>query len=438
VVPIELVALSLRSVQPITVTYTGGPPPEQWNVNVCLSDVVSQPTGQMTIVNGQCAGQGGTFTSSLPVCPKLIFTRVGPPATRTLDPCALGMPPLNMQTSNGHWVDVANPIFNLIQVMPGTPLDSDCNPGTPPVVLGGTSNFHPGVGVRNDGPGCDGPGTQQKRLTDEEAQLAKHGVLPAQPPPPDADGDGVGDDADNCIFAPNPNQSDKDDDGVGDPCDNCENFYNPGQQDADLDVVGDACDCNPANSGIGSCEDKNPCTDDICNPPTGCTHLLNANPCDDDNVCTTGDTCNLGVCTGGAPLACSDGDPCTADLCNPACPGFINPCYHTPISGPTAEAQNVSAAADKTTYNWEAVPGATRYDVVRGLGSAFPVGPGGGDEVCFDNLPAPTLNDPVVPASGTVFWYLPRGENSCGNGPYGNQGLTGGAPGAPRVTTTCP
>src|SRR5258705_6775419 len=70
-VPIEIVALSLVSATPITVNYSGGPPPEQWNVRACLSDSVPQPTGPMTITAG-CAGEGGTFTSSLPVCPRLI------------------------------------------------------------------------------------------------------------------------------------------------------------------------------------------------------------------------------------------------------------------------------------------------------------------------------------------------------------------------------
>jgi hypothetical protein len=485
VVPIEIVALSLVSAQPITVNYTSGPS-EQWNIHVCLSDVVPQPVGSMTITNGQCPGLGGTFTSSLMVCPKLVFTRIGDNAVRTLDPCFLGMPPLNMQTSDGHWVDVANPAFNLIQVGPGVPVDGDCNPGTPPTVLTGTSNFHPGVGVRSDGPSCDNPPPQQKRLTEEQAQLASHGVLPAQPPPPDTDGDGIGDDADNCKFIPNPSQSDKDDDGVGDPCDNCPNTYNPGQQNGDGDSAGDACDCNPADPSIESCEDKNPCTDDICNPVTGCSHTFNANSCDDGNACTTNDVCMFGNCVGGPPPVCDDGNACTADTCNPTCPDLVNPCVHTAIvcndnnpctddscsqitgcvftnntsacddgnpctindacgggtcSGtpitPPAEAQNVSAAADKTTYSWSPVPGATRYDVVRGVTAALPVGPGNGDEVCFNDLAAPTLSDPTVGAPGVAFWYLSRAENSCGNGTYGTQGVNG-APGAPRITTTCP
>jgi hypothetical protein len=65
-----------------------------------------------------------------------------------------------------------------------------------------------------------------------------------------------------------------------------------------------------------------------------------------------------------------------------------NACVPDACAGqPPAEAQSVGAAADKMTYTWTAVPSATRYDVVRGDLSALPVGPGGGDEVCFDDLP---------------------------------------------------
>jgi hypothetical protein len=90
-------------------------------------------------------------------------------------------------------------------------------------------------------------------------------------------------------------------------------------------------------------------------------------------------------------------------------------------------------AADKATYSWSAAASATRYDVVRGSTGAFPVGPGGGDEVCFDNLAVTTLVDSTVPAPGGGFWYLSRGENTCGIGTFGNQ-----SNGSPRTTTSCP
>jgi hypothetical protein len=74
----------------------------------------------------------------------------------------------------------------------------------------------------------------------------------------DTDGDGVGDDVDNCPSLYNPDQNDTDGDGVGDVCDdkdtdgdgfpdnvdNCKSIPND-QKDADKDGVGDACDNCP-------------------------------------------------------------------------------------------------------------------------------------------------------------------------------------------------
>src|SRR5262245_1935865 len=87
VVPIEILALSLVSSTPITVTYNGGQTPEQWSVGLCLSSAGAQTQGTMTIKASSCAcGEGGTFSSTLPVLPKLVFTRTLPsPATVTLD-----------------------------------------------------------------------------------------------------------------------------------------------------------------------------------------------------------------------------------------------------------------------------------------------------------------------------------------------------------------
>jgi hypothetical protein len=202
----------------------------------------------------------------------------------------------------------------------------------------------------------------------------------------------------------------------------------PGQNIDSIVLVDGSNICNPGSAV--NCDDGNPCTDDSCDPILGCQHSNNTDPCDDGNACTVIDTCNGGSC-GGTPVVCNDSNPCTVDSCNPQ-----SGCVFTPITAPP-ETQNVTAASDKVTYNWSAAAFATQYDVVRGSLSALPVGPGGGDEVCFDNLAGTTLSDPAVPGAGTGFWYLSRGENSCGNGTYGTQGVNG-APGAPRITTTCP
>jgi hypothetical protein len=63
--------------------------------------------------------------------------------------------------------------------------------------------------------------------------------------------------------------------------------------------VGDTCgggSCQPG--GPLSCDDGNVCTDDTCNPVSGCQTTNNTNPCDDGDPGTVNDTCAGGVCTG--------------------------------------------------------------------------------------------------------------------------------------------
>ena len=343
-VPIEIVALSLVSSQPITVTYAGGAP-EQWSVHACLSGSVAQPAGTMAITNGACVNEGGTFTSRLPVQPRFIFRRLGDGAERVLDTGTLGLPPDLFTTLDGHWVSTADPALQLTMVPPGLTVDADCDPGTPDVgPLPASGTFFPGVRVPRCGPDCDGHPPQVKRLTEEHAPLAAHNVLPAQVPPPDGDGDGIGDDADNCPTRANADQRDRDGDGVGDACDNCPNLCNTDQADTDGDGAGDTCDCNPAVPAIGSCDDDNACTDDICDPGTGCSHANNANACDDGSACTTGDVCSGGSCSGGIPVTCGDGNACTNDVCVPSAVG--DPCLHSMAPAGAACGDPSSGACD--------------------------------------------------------------------------------------------
>ncbi len=98
-------------------------------------------------------------------------------------------------------------------------------------------------------------------------------------------------------------------------------------------VVGDGIGCDDGNSCTASdhcvsgrcvgtgldCNDGNPCTDDRCDDPqVGCYHVDNTLPCSDGSLCTTGDTCAGGTCVPGAPADCDDGNFCTDDSCVPA------------------------------------------------------------------------------------------------------------------------
>jgi hypothetical protein len=89
------------------------------------------------------------------------------------------------------------------------------------------------------------------------------------------------------------------------------------------------------------CDDGNPCTDDSCNPLTGCSFKFNTIVCDDNSPCTENDACALGVCTGKLK-SCNDGNPCTIDLCNET-----GGCTALPTDGTTCNDQNACTINDK-------------------------------------------------------------------------------------------
>lgn len=65
-----------------------------------------------------------------------------------------------------------------------------------------------------------------------------------------------------------------------------------------------------------SCDDGNPCTDDMCDSETGCHFLNNTFACADDGNACTNDVCSAGVCTHPTNGTCSSSaEPC-AGLCN--------------------------------------------------------------------------------------------------------------------------
>jgi hypothetical protein len=84
-------------------------------------------------------------------------------------------------------------------------------------------------------------------------------------------------------------------------------------------TVGDLCANKACKPGTPlDCDDENPCTDDSCDPVEGCLNVANALPCDDEDACTVGDLCSGGTCVPGEPADCDDDNLCTTDSCNPA------------------------------------------------------------------------------------------------------------------------
>lgn len=87
---------------------------------------------------------------------------------------------------------------------------------------------------------------------------------------------------------------------------------------------GNPCDgdetCLRGNCAMGpprDCDDHNRCTQDSCDPQSGCVHTILP-----DGTGCGGGLCGAAVCSGGEclladPALCDDGDPCTRDWCEP-------------------------------------------------------------------------------------------------------------------------
>ena len=89
--------------------------------------------------------------------------------------------------------------------------------------------------------------------------------------------------------------------------------------DGDFCTLGDKCVAGACVPGVAAnCNDGNLCTDDSCNPDSGCLHAPNLEPCDDGNECTDGDICTESACTAGVPVVCDDNNVCTTDSCDAA------------------------------------------------------------------------------------------------------------------------
>ena len=112
-------------------------------------------------------------------------------------------------------------------------------------------------------------------------------------------------------------------------------------------TLGDTCQNGLCVGGPALvCQDDDPCTDLSCVPAAGCITLLNSAPCDDQNICTTNDHCQLGVCGGGANLVCADNNVCTDDTCSP-----LAGCQFTPNNA-ECEDGDLCTLGDECAGGW--------------------------------------------------------------------------------------
>lgn len=97
-------------------------------------------------------------------------------------------------------------------------------------------------------------------------------------------------------------------------------------------TVNDTCGGGSCKGSTRDCSDSNTCTNDSCSETNDqCVHAVAAGqgtPCDDNDVCTLNTTCDAtGACANGAALNCGDGIDCTNDICQP-----ITGCHHVALT----------------------------------------------------------------------------------------------------------
>jgi hypothetical protein len=194
-VDIEIVALNMRSLEPVTVLCDGEP--TEWNVRVDLSETPA-PMGSLTATKN--FSNGGTAESVLFVMPRLVFTNVDDPTVeRVLDVGLEGGEVVEFHATIPwvHALDPANPDPEMSFI-----LGVDGSPAALKQILQ----------ANGEGGGTLIPCVEHFNPSGSHL----HNTCAA-----DTDGDGITDGVDNCRFEANPGQEDEDGDTFGDACDPC-------------------------------------------------------------------------------------------------------------------------------------------------------------------------------------------------------------------------
>jgi len=179
-----------------------------------------------------------------------------------------------------------------------------------------------------------------------------------------------------------------------------------------------------------TCDDGNVCTDDSCNEESGCVFVANLESCEDGDACTENDVCVQGWCTSGESVVCDDDNVCTDDFCDPdtGCDGTPNAaacddgnacttndtCADSScVGGP---APNCDLGAPCTDYGCDSNTGCTESVVLDCCGNNLLEG----DEECDDgnlsdgdgcesDCKLPTI--PTVSLNGYIWYLADKGAN---------------------------
>jgi hypothetical protein len=350
----EVVALSLVSTSPITVTYNGGSD-ELWDVAVTLSEI-PPPPGWIVAKKTHC--NGGTYTSQLHVQPKFTFTKDSEPTVvKILDTGLASIPFViltQIEASDAPWTSDLSPTMNwpsaictdfhpaILDQEPTTDCDwnnnlirdlcdiEDCPPGDN-LCRDCNENELPD-GRELAGNDCNGSEVL------DECELEGNDCQPNGVPddcdvdPSDPDGDGEvsqdcgGGEYENSI--PDECEFDCDDDGMADTC----AIDSGSSMDSNGNEIADDCE-------VSCCLPNNACTDNT--DPQSCQQAggVLSGP---GSVCLGIEACELPdqsceeldaqccVMNGGAPqgpgsfcavacgdcFPCDDDNACTKDLCD--------------------------------------------------------------------------------------------------------------------------
>ena len=146
-VPVEMVEMNLRSIDPVTVTFNGGQSPELWSMEVTLSDQPTPP-GQLTALKTH--PNGGTFDADFFVHPVFTFVKTDDPdQVRVIDTVDFGIPPMHLFISGGNFVHFVNPLLEIV-----LPKLSQWAPGILEIVPGDPNSQVPtGFTASSDGGG---------------------------------------------------------------------------------------------------------------------------------------------------------------------------------------------------------------------------------------------------------------------------------------------
>ncbi|MBM4343583.1 MAG: hypothetical protein FJ100_09430 [Deltaproteobacteria bacterium] len=122
----------------------------------------------------------------------------------------------------------------------------------------------------------------------------------------------------------------------------CQHAWTEGTacDDGDGCTVSETCKQGACSGTAKPCDDKNPCTADVCLAGACTGTALDGAPCNDGNACTGADSCALGLCSG-ATATCDDGNACTADTCDKA-----KGCANLPKDPTACEDGNLCTSGD--------------------------------------------------------------------------------------------